>query len=63
MTQQTITRKWLTLKEAAVYTGYSVKTLRRRIQDGTLKASRTGRDYRVKTDDLDAMFQEVKVYN
>ncbi|WP_165164879.1 helix-turn-helix domain-containing protein [Corynebacterium qintianiae] len=61
--QQPITRKWLDLKEAAEYTGLSVRTLRRRIQDGALTAARSGREYRVKCDDLDAMFQPVNVYN
>lgn len=45
----------LTINEAARALGTSVWTVRRRIQDGTLRASRLGGQYRVRPGDLDAL--------
>lgn len=56
-----ITRKWLSIEESATYVGLSTKTIRRRISSGDLKASRTGRVYRIHVDALDAMLQPVQV--
>lgn len=55
-----IIRKWLSIEEAATYVGLSTKTIRRRISSGDLKASRTGRVYRIHVDALDAMLQPVQ---
>ena len=41
MTKNKIDRKWLSLKEACLWTGLSVSTLRRAILKGALLASRT----------------------
>ncbi|MFE1515177.1 helix-turn-helix domain-containing protein [Corynebacterium bovis] len=49
----------LSLKEAALRWGISVKTLRRRIAEGKLHAYRTGRIIRVNAADVDAMMQPV----
>lgn len=51
------TTKLISLREAASRWGISVKTLRRRITDGELTAYRSGQLIRVKTSDVDAMFQ------
>jgi len=52
--------QYLTLAEAAELMSVSVKTLRRRIADGTLPAYRCGRRViRVRLDDLDHVFQRV----
>ncbi|MDR2929894.1 MAG: excisionase family DNA-binding protein [Propionibacteriaceae bacterium] len=52
---------WLTLKDAAHYTGASMDTLRRRISDGQLRAYRVGRSHmvRLKTSDLDALMKPI----
>lgn len=53
-------RRWLTLAEAAAYTGFSTKTLRRRISDGSLTGYRAGpREIRVDVDELDALFRPI----
>jgi excisionase family DNA binding protein len=52
--------QYLTLAEAADLMSVSVKTLRRRIADGTNPAYRCGRRViRVRLDDLDRVFQRV----
>ena len=53
---------WLTLKDAARYTGASMDTLRRRISDGQLRAYRVGRSHmvRLRTADLDALMQPIR---
>lgn len=52
--------QYLTLAEAAELMSVSVKTLRRRIADGTLPAYRCGRRViRVRLDDLDHVLQRV----
>ncbi len=53
---------WLTLKDAAIYTGASMDTLRRRISDGQLRAYRVGRSHivRLKTSDLDALMKPIR---
>jgi excisionase family DNA binding protein len=51
--------RWIDVPtEAVAYTGLSLKTLRRRIRDGTLPAYKVAgtRAVRVNTSDLDAMF-------
>jgi excisionase family DNA binding protein len=53
-TTTTTLRRWVSLSEAADYAGCSVQTLRRRIADGTLSASRFGpRAIRVDLDELE----------
>ena len=52
--------QYLTLAEAAELMSVSVKTLRRRIADGTIPAYRCGRRViRIRLDDLDQVFQRV----
>jgi excisionase family DNA binding protein len=50
---------YLSLADAATYTDLSVKTLRRRIADGTLPAYRTGRLIKIRRDDLDVLFRQI----
>jgi len=51
--------RWLSLPAAASWVSLSVKTIRRRIADGELRAYRCGKSIRVKTDDLEAMMRPV----
>jgi excisionase family DNA binding protein len=55
--------EWISLSTAASpeYSGLALKTLRRRIGDGTLRAYKVAgtRAIRVNTDDLDALFTPV----
>ena len=53
---------WLTLKDAARYSGTSMDTLRRRISDGQLRAYRVGRSHmvRLKASDLDALMKPIR---
>jgi excisionase family DNA binding protein len=53
-------RRWLSLSEAADYTGLSTKTIRRRVTDGSVAAFRAGpRELRFRMDDLDALMRPV----
>jgi excisionase family DNA binding protein len=53
---EAITRKNLTLKEAAAWYGVSERTLRRRIAEGRLRAYRVGpRSIRVTAEDVEAL--------
>jgi excisionase family DNA binding protein len=53
-------RRWLTLTEAADYSGFSERTLRRRISDGTIAGYRAGpREIRVDAAELDKLFQPI----
>lgn len=53
-------RRWLRLSEAAEYTGFGERTLRRRIADGTITGYRVGpREIRVDADELDRMFRPI----
>ena len=59
MTAPTPTR-WLSLQDAAVHYGACVKTLRRAINRGDLRAGRCGpRLIRIRVDDLDALFRPI----
>lgn len=49
--------EYMTLKDAALFCGCSVKTLRRRIASGQLVGYRSGRMIRVKRDELERHFQ------
>lgn len=51
--------KYVSLVEAADLMSVSVKTVRRRIADGTLPAYRCGRVIRVRLDDLDLAFRRI----
>jgi excisionase family DNA binding protein len=54
-------RQWKSTAEAAAYAGVSVKTIRRRVLDGTLPAHRVGpRLLRIDTRDLDKLFRPVR---
>ena len=54
------TSNYLTLAEAADLMSVSVKTVRRRIADGTLPAYRCGRRViRVRVDDLELVFRRI----
>lgn len=50
---------YLSLAEAADVMSVSVKTIRRRISDGTIPAYRCGRTIRVQLDDLQAAFRRL----
>jgi len=52
-------RSFETLAHAAERTGVSVRTLRRRINDGELTAYRTGRLIRVEPSDVDGLLVKV----
>lgn len=53
---------WLSIRQAADYTGASTDTIRRRISDGQLPASYVGRSHmlRIRTDDLDALMRPIR---
>lgn len=51
--------RWLSLPAAAIWVDLSVRTLRRKIASGELRAYRCGKIIRVKTDDLEAMMRPV----
>ena len=58
------THRFETLASAAERTGFSVKTLRRRISDGRLPAYRNGpRSLRVKPEDVDRLFERSPMYS
>ena len=50
---------YLSLTEAAEIMSLSVKTIRRRISDGTIPAYRCGRTIRVRLEDLQAAFRRL----
>lgn len=52
---------WLSLKEAARHAGVSLDTLRRRINDGQLRAYYVGRSHmvRLRLEDVDALMRPV----
>lgn len=50
---------YLSLADAATYADLSVKTVRRRIADGTLPAYRAGRLIKVRREDLDVLFRQI----
>lgn len=53
-------QRFETLASAAQRTGFSVKTIRRRISDGRLPAYRSGpRSLRVKPEDVDRLFERI----
>jgi excisionase family DNA binding protein len=53
-------RDWKSPQESAAYAGVSVKTIRRRILDGSLPAHRMGpRLLRIDRADLDRLFRPV----
>ena len=51
---------FLTIKEAAEYSGFSTNSLRRRIASKQLTAARMGRALRVDVKDLDAWMESLK---
>ena len=52
--------EWLTLREGAAYGKTSIKTLRRRIADGSLPAARFGPQLiRVRRSDLDRLMRRI----
>jgi excisionase family DNA binding protein len=54
--------EWLSLQQAALMYGVSVDTLRRRISDGKLPASRFGiRLIRVRAEDLDRLYRQIPI--
>ena len=50
--------EWLTVEEIAQQLKMHVDTVRGWIRDGKLKATRFGRDYRVKREDFDKFVQD-----
>ena len=59
MPRVTTPEQFISLQAGASAFDVSVFTLRRRIQDGSLPAYRSGRLIRVKVSDLDTMFRPV----
>ncbi|MEL4358382.1 MULTISPECIES: excisionase family DNA-binding protein [unclassified Luteococcus] len=58
--RQTVEPVFMSPQEAAVYAGCSVDTIRRRISDGSLPASRLGkRLIRLDKNDLDKLFRPI----
>ena len=53
------TSHYVSLAEASELMSVSVKTVRRRIADGTLPAYRCGRVIRVRIEDLDLAFRRI----
>ncbi len=51
--------RWLSISAAAAWVSLSVKTIRRRIAAGELRAYKCGNSIRIKTDDLEAMMRPV----
>lgn len=51
---------YLTVREAADYTGFSTDSLRRRIANGSLTAAHMGRALRIDIKDLDAWLESLK---
>jgi len=58
--QTTDIAKFLTLFEAAVVSGVSVKTLRRRVLDGTIPAVLLAGKYRIREDHLAGWMHQAK---
>lgn len=58
MTNRTLPT-YLSLAEAAEVTSLSIKTIRRRISDGTIPAYQCGRTIRVRLEDLQAAFKRL----
>lgn len=57
---QVVSRKNLSLKEAAEWCGISERTLRRRIAEGNLPAYRLGPRYiRVRSEDIEALLRPI----
>ena len=58
---KTLSRRYVTLLEAAEYLGVNPRTLRRRIADGSLAGHRLppGRLIRVDLNDVDALFRPI----
>lgn len=50
---------YLSLTEAAEIMSLSIKTIRRRISDGTIPAYRCGRTIRIQLEDLQAAFRRL----
>jgi len=49
---------WMTVEEAAAYLKLSLETIRRYIRGGTLQATKLGRQYRIKREELDRLLAE-----
>jgi excisionase family DNA binding protein len=63
-TRTTPEPRWKSPEDAAEYAGVSLKTIRRRILDGTLPAHRLGpRLLRINLNDLDRLFTRVPAGN
>ena len=57
MEMQEVTPRWLSLQDAATYTGLSVSALRNMIRDGQLRASRPSRRIILDIRELDKMMK------
>lgn len=59
--QSAIRQQYLSLEEAATYLGMSIRTVRRRIADGSIPASRVRNSttIRVRVEDLDNLLQPI----
>jgi excisionase family DNA binding protein len=56
--RQAMGTEWLTVEEIAQELKMHVDTVRGWIRDGKLKATRFGRDYRVRREDFDKFVEE-----
>ena len=50
--------RYRTLAQSSIYTGFSEKTIRRRIADGSLTAYRLGRGIRIDLDELERLMAQ-----
>jgi len=49
---------WLTVQEAAAYLKLSIETVRRYLRDHKLKATKIGRQWRIRREELDRLLAE-----
>jgi len=50
--------EWLTVEQAAEYLSLSLETIRRYIRRGILHATKLGRQYRIRREELDRLLAE-----
>ncbi len=53
-----MTDDWLTVAEAAAYLKLSLETIRRYIRDHKLRATKVGRQWRIRREELDRLLAE-----
>lgn len=62
LTESTVT-EWFGISASAIYLGSSVDTVRRRIADGTIPASRLGKRILIRRSDLEAALRPIPSAN